>query len=286
MGKNEIMAFLIFSVFITVCNERKRVSKNSAGYDLTKPEKLNMPEVLHEISGIAFNKGNADTIYAEQDEEGKLFHFRLGDKKMIVTKFGKPGDFEDVTICNDYVFMLRSDGMLFSFPLNEANDKKAEQVTEWKGVLPQGEFEGIGCIDSSSELFVLCKHCDNEKTGKRTGVYAFRLDHNGKITSSGSFEIDVREIDLLQGDANIHFHPSALTFNLFTHEWYILSSVNKLLIITDVHWRVKEVFPLDSALFPQPEGIAFDNQRNLYISNERNTRDYGTILKFAYQKNN
>jgi uncharacterized protein YjiK len=32
-----------------------------------------------------------------------------------------------------------------------------------------------------------------------------------------------------------------------------------------------------------PEGIAFDNQQNLYISNERNLTPAATILVFAYQ---
>ncbi|MEI9955483.1 MAG: hypothetical protein WDM90_04040 [Ferruginibacter sp.] len=56
-------------------------------YDFTRPEKFVMPEVLHEISGIAFS-GN-DTIYAEQDEEGKVFHFKPGDKDIATTSLAK-----------------------------------------------------------------------------------------------------------------------------------------------------------------------------------------------------
>ncbi len=266
------------------CNGQKISYKSPSGYDFSKPEKFNMPDVLEEISGIAFNKGNADTIYAEQDEEGKLFHFKLGDKKIIISKFGTYGDYEDVTICNGYVIMLRSDGTLFSFALSETNNKKAGNVQEWKNLLPNGEFEGLCSIDSSGELFVLCKHCSDNKTTKKVSGYIFKLATDGQIKPSGNFQINVKSIDALIGEVKIGFHPSALTHNPFTDEWYVLSSVNKLLVITDNHWKVKEAYPLDPAFFQQPEGITFDNNRNLYISNERNTRDFGTILKFAYRK--
>lgn len=280
--ETRILLFLFLCV--TACDGQRIVYRSPSGYDFSKPVKFNMPESLHEISGIAFDKTNNDTIYAEQDEEGKLFHFKLGDKKMIVSKFGKPGDFEDVTICNGVVIMLRSDGTLYDFPLSQANNAKVEKVQEWKGLLPAGEFEGMASIDSGSQVFVLCKHCGDEKASKKTGVYFFTLDEEGKLIPQGNAEIRVKEIESLLGVDKMHFHPSALTFNPFTREWYILSSVNGLLVITDNHWQVKDVFPLDHALFPQPEGIAMDSRRNLYISNERNTRDYGTILKFMYQK--
>jgi uncharacterized protein YjiK len=39
-------------------------------------------------------------------------------------------------------------------------------------------------------------------------------------------------------------------------------------------------------MFKQPEGIAFDNAGNLYISNEKGNGNNGSILKFIYQKAN
>jgi len=243
-----------------------------------------MPDVLHEISGIAFNKGKSDTIYAEQDEEGKLFHFKLGDKKMIVSKFGKPGDFEDVTICKDYVIMLRSDGVLFTFPLNEANNEKANHVQELDNLLPAGEFEGLSSDDTNGLVYVLCKHCSDDKTSKRTSGFIFTLEKDGSLKTSGNFEINVKDIEEKIGDGKINFHPSALAKNPFTKEWFILSSVNKLLVIADADWKVKTVVALNPSVFHQPEGIAFDNNRTLYISNERNSYSHGNILKFVYQK--
>ena len=42
-----------------------------------------------------------------------------------------------------------------------------------------------------------------------------------------------------------------------------------MLVMADENWKVKSVYPLNPSLFVQPEGIAFDRQQNLYISNER-----------------
>lgn len=79
-----------------------------------------MPESLLEISGITFNKSISDTIYAIQDEEGKLFRLPWGIKKQNNAKFGKKGDYEDLTIINDHAFILKSNGTLFSFPMSDA----------------------------------------------------------------------------------------------------------------------------------------------------------------------
>lgn len=203
---------------------------------------------------------------------------------MVVSKFSGPGDFEDVTICNDYVVLLRSDGVLFSFPLSETYHEKADDVQKWENLLPSGEYEGLYSIDSTSELFVLCKKCKGDKAGKSTAGFIFKIDHSGKINSSGEFKIDVKEIAKISGEKKINFHPSALAFNSFTNEWFVLSSVNKLLVITDKTWNIKASYPLNPALFLQPEGIAFDNEHNLYISNEGNALKQGTVLKFIFKK--
>src|SRR4051812_393258 len=80
------------------------------GYDFTKPVKYDMPADLNEISGIAFSKGNIDKIYAESDETGKVYYFKLGDKKVNSTSFKDNGDFEDIAISGNQIIMLQSKG--------------------------------------------------------------------------------------------------------------------------------------------------------------------------------
>ncbi|WP_373564831.1 SdiA-regulated domain-containing protein [Sphingobacterium sp. E70] len=65
-----------------------------------------------------------------------------------------------------------------------------------------------------------------------------------------------------------------------SNEWYILSSIDKALVVTDENFHVKSITALDPKLFPQPEGINFDSKFNLYIISEAGDQDKGIIYKF------
>src|SRR5688572_24285760 len=125
-------------VFLLSCNDKQDTFKSPPGYDLDKPEKFIMPDALLEISGITFNN---DSLYAVQDEEGKLFYLQTGDKKTGSSKFGKKGDYEDLAIVNGQVIILRSDGTLFSFPFAETRLEETTATKEWNDLVPKGEYE-------------------------------------------------------------------------------------------------------------------------------------------------
>jgi len=279
----KLYTFIPFLVFLS-CAGKKTEDKNPLGYDLSKPEKFIMPSVLHEISGISFYRGSSDTLYAEQDEAGKVFYLHPGDKEAGSVKFGKKGDFEDMAIVKEQVIMLRSDGILFSFPFNKIHQKETTNTKEWDGLLPDGEFEGLFADAKDNKLYVLCKHCSDDETTKAVTASILQLQPNDSISKSGSVSISVKKIEELAGEKKFKFHPSALAKNPQTQQWYILSSVNKMLVIADNDWTVKEVYRLDPAIFRQPEGITFDNKNNLYISNEGDDTSEGNVLKFVYKK--
>jgi len=254
------------------------------GYDLSKPKIYKMPSVLEEISGIALNHGKTDTIYAEQDEEGKLFYFHLGDTEIKHTKFSKRGDYEDVAISNGLVIMLRSDGVFFTFPLSEIANKDAGNVIEQPGLLPQGEYESLYADDKNHVLYALCKNSSADKDAEVISGYVFLIGSDGKLTLKDHFSIDEKAVATLAGKEKIRFKPAALARNPVTGQWYIISSVNKILLITDAKWKPLNTYPLNPSLFFQPEGIAFDNAGNMFIASEKGNGNAGTILQFTYQK--
>ncbi|RAV58759.1 SdiA-regulated family protein [Mucilaginibacter rubeus] len=279
-----MLAVVVVFLIISCKNKEKAIPASPTGYDLNNPVKYKMPEDLTEISGFAFHNGKNDSVYAEQDEEGFLFNLKLGDKKANYTKFGKSGDYEDVAICREQVIMLKSDGTLFTFPFNQVRTKEVTKVQKTKGQLPEGEFEAMGADEKTGLIYVLCKHCADEKTSKSSSGYILKLQVDGTLKQTGSFAIDVKEIERLADKKRVPFRPSAIAKNTFTNEWYVLSSVNKMLVVTDINWKVKNVYPLSVTIFGQPEGMAFDNQRNLYISNEGDQLSAGNILKFSFKK--
>ncbi len=269
---------------VVACKETK-VYKSPPGYDLSSPEVYKMPAELNEISGITFINGNADTLYAEQDEEGKLFHFHPGDEKTSHVKFAKKGDYEDLAVCNGVVIILRSNGKLLTFLLNNGEKEEVDSVNEFNELLPGGEYESMYADEKTNRLYVLCKDCKDGKNMKLVNGYSFKIDATGTLTTGDVFSINEKEIEDLSNIKKINLKASAMAKNDLTQEWYIISAVNKMLVVTDAQWKVKSIYTLaPSSLFTQPEGIAFDSNGNLYISNEKGTGKSATILKFPYKQ--
>jgi uncharacterized protein YjiK len=280
-------AFIYLSALLSLlsssCVQSQQKKKASPkGYDLNTSIKYRMPENLLEISGIAFNGGNADTFYAIQDEEGKLFYGKLGADRVNHTKFGKHGDYEDVAVCGNLVIVLKSNGKLYIFPLSEVKEPELTNVQELDALLPSGEYESMYADEAARKLYVLCKNCDDEKTSKSSSGYIFDIAANGTLKPTGSFQIDVKQIKKLSGQSKVNFRPSAMAKNPITKQWYIVSSVNELLVVADANWKVVATYGIDHKTFLQPEGLAFDKQGNMYISNEGDEFSKGNVLKFNY----
>jgi hypothetical protein len=162
---NKIIPVALLIISIGSCTSSPKEEKMIKAYDLENPDKFFMPESLLEISGIAFYKGNSDTVYAIQDEQGRFFRIPWGVKKQTNAKFGKQSDYEDVTIVNEQVLILKSNGTLFSFPFADAAYEEIDSVKEWKQVLPKGEYEGMYGDEATGKVYIICKNCpeDNSK---------------------------------------------------------------------------------------------------------------------------
>ena len=283
------LAIAFFAMITTLigfsCAEKKAKGAISpAGYDINKPKKYSMPDILQEISGFAFNNGDHSLVYAQQDEDGSVFSLPLGTKDETITKFADKGDYEDISVAKGWVIVMKSNGTFYTFPIGETKNEEAKGVIETKGVVPKGEYEGMYADESTGKIYLLCKTCKKDKGTTNASGYILALQTDGSIKQAGEFAIDGKGIDSLSGKKKGSFHPSALAVHPLTHEWYIVSSVNKALIIADDKWKIKEVYHLSSNIYNQPEGIAFDKQGNLFISNEGSETQVGNILRFDYQQ--
>ena len=76
--------------------------------------------------------------------------------------------------------------------------------------------------------------------------------------------------------------PSAIAIHPQTGELYVLSSVNKVLLILGSDGAIRHVEILDNSIHMQPEGITFRHDGGLYISNEgKKKNDYiGKVYYF------
>jgi hypothetical protein len=276
-----LMYVVLLTALLACKPSTSTIAQNPSGYKLEAPEKFNMPDNLLEISGIAFNQLDASRIYSIQDEEGRLFTQQWGIKKATSTKFGPRGDYEDLGIMDEQVFVLKSSGHIYGFKIDTNNDDVSEQTQIWKDLLPKGEYESMYADEQEQTLYVLTKIAG--KKNKKT--FGYKLKYNKgtfKFDEVEKFELDIDAIEKLNGKLKSGLKASALGRHPETKEWYILSSADKLLVIANSDWTIKSVHDLDSSVFSQPEGIAFDSDMNLYISNEGDELSNGNILKFRY----
>jgi hypothetical protein len=274
-----LISFTLGALF---CQCKNAISyKSPVGYDFNKPEKNILNQSLHEISGIAFSKGNDTSVFAIEDENGKLYSYTFANEQLRKSKFGKKGDYEDVTTFNDsMVAVLNSDGSILLFPIANTGYDNIDSVQSFESILPAGEYEGLAAADSN--LYALCKDCPDDKPGKEVSVQVLQMNAGKQLSVVKTFPVDISMIQSGAENGKIKFHPSALGKNPVTHEWFILSSVNKMLLVLDEQWKLISFVVLDPSLFKQPEGLTFNSKGDLYISNEGGA-GAANILAFRYQ---
>jgi len=150
----------------------------------------------------------------------------------------------------------------------------------YSGVFGYGEHEYEGIFATGDSLLVMCKNCE-EDSRKEVSIHSLKLNDSGRLIHHSQWLIDVSNVPLTSINKKIKFHPSCLSRNPVTGEWYIISAVNRILIVLDEQWRIRNHYPLDAATFKQPEGITFDAAGDLFISNEGQEGD-ANLLFFKY----
>ncbi|MGN7787597.1 SdiA-regulated domain-containing protein [Niabella sp. 22666] len=285
MKLKELMVILLLGcVALLACGQQaEELPAAPPGYDWSVYEKIILSDDLLEISGIAFAPGRYDTIYAQQDEEGEIFKVGLPSGKYKRVNFGDGGDYEDIAIRADTLLLLESDGSFYGFKLDSLNEKKAKPFGYYEKILPGGEYEGLFADIVTGSYYALCKSCKSDKKNKQITIYELQW-HNDSLLVTRNHVIPTAELTAAGGKKKAAFEPSALAKHPVTGDWYIVSSVNKMLAVVNQQWQVKATYPLSRKLLGQPEGIAFDNSGNMFISSEGDELQAGRILKFAYKK--
>ena len=244
-------------------------------YSLSQPDNIwKMPKILKEISGIEINN---QKIICNNDEDGDLFIFNLKTKKIERTiRFAKKGDFEDIAIEESDAFVLRSDGAIFEVK----NYMKNPQILKHKTFLTKiDDTEGLFFESSKNRLLIACKgNSDKNVKGLRL-IYEFLLE-DMQMSPKPVLTLSQKEIQSKYKIKN-HLAPSGIAIHPITKNIYILSSVGKMLVECTPKGKLQKVYSLNYSHFQQPEGISFDINGDLYISNEAKGGK-ANILKFSY----
>ncbi|MBA3673501.1 MAG: SdiA-regulated domain-containing protein [Chitinophagaceae bacterium] len=263
------------------CESKKsKTLATPSQYDLNNPVEFKLPEGLNEISGLAYYPKDS-SVFAIIDEDGILFKIYLNGSGTIKKwKFDKKHDFEDIVMHDSTFYVLISNGDIET--LKFAGDSILKNKSNLAGAGKKtNEFESL-YFDDKSGLILLCKDCEDDKKKTVTAwgySSADSLSYNPNL-----FAIEVKQIAQKIKEEKLHFKPSSAAINPKTNELYIISSVNKLLVIAERNGNIKEVYPLDPVIYKQPEGITFTPSGDLLISNEAAESGNANILIFKQKK--
>lgn len=290
--------FLLILLINISCSNKKDTSNtiptqveiNSAVPSLTQPiyninnadKTLVLNSKLLEISGLSFDS-KAKQLVAINDEKGILYYLDLNKGDIISeTKFGKKGDYEGVEIIDNFIYTIKSNGDIY--PFNRTTESTESKIkTALKSV---NDIEGLGYDPSINSLIIACKgkpsidSNDTDKSKSTKAIYSYNINDGefklyceindatlsnwltNNLTETSKFKTN--EYNKRAKD----FSPSGIAIHPYSKDIYILSSVGKTLVQLDTKFNIKKIHFLNKNIHTQPEGICFDDEANLYISNE------------------
>jgi uncharacterized protein YjiK len=248
------------------------------GYDLKHPTRVELKANLDEISGIYYYPKDT-SVFAINDENGILFKIYIRKNVVIKQwKFSNDADYEDLALVDSTFFALHSNGNISKFKFSKEDSFSVEECDiPLKG---KNEFESLYFDPNRQKLVALCKDCRSDKHN----VPAYAFDPRTKdFENTPVYTIDAKRIlETLEGKEK-KFKPSAAAIHPVTKELYIISSVNKAIVVADQQGKVKQVYPIDASMFKQPEGITFTPEGTMLISNEFADEGDANILIFKYK---
>jgi len=253
-----------------------RLSGNSfvpaiPGYEGERRQVL-LKRPLREISGIDYIGGGL--LAAVNDEVGKVFFVNYNSGKYTVQEFGKKDDYEDIVKVDDRYFVLNSDGHLFEV----SGDGKKLLATYRHKFAKFIEFESLFYDKPNQRLLMICKECG--KAQNSINGYSFDLAKREYIDGE-AFSILWSDIRRMAKDNSIECKPSAAAINPLNGKLYIIASLGKVLLQCSIEGKLEAVYGLNPDHFPQPEGITFSPEGDLFIANE-GVQGKSSLLQFAY----
>ena len=268
--------------------EPKPVSLSSTEYDLLKPLKSwTLSDSLAEISGIAFKKN--ETLLAIEDLRPVLYELNLQDSVGVIAnqiQFRETDkdkfDFEDLAVIGDTAYALWSHGAIFKI-VKQKKGATSERMKTW--LKKENNTEGLAYDPVSGNLLVACKDDAGLEGVKKSTRAVYEFDIRADSLKPDPFMlINKSDFENVAGE-KIDFYPAAIAVHPVSHDIFIISTKDTKCIAQFTHdGKLKAFDYLEKEMLPQPEGICFDTQGNLYISTQARHGKPAYIYEFAMKK--
>jgi len=244
-------------------------------YRLEAPQQTyDLPPELGEISDLS-SASHSMSAWAVNDELGTIYRLDLRDGGIESSfAFGQPADYEAIAQFGDSVLVGNSEGLLYQI---ELNDGGVRSINTNLGLACN--LEGMAYDPARKRLLLACKtELPRQPKGRKSfAIYAMNLETR-TVQREPAMVIQKQAIDdyvgmhpnerSLKPSMGEEFAPSAIAVHPITGQLYVLSARVPMLIVLDPHGALQRVEGLNPALHAQPEGITFDSEGTMYISNE------------------
>jgi hypothetical protein len=262
---------VLLALGLAGCAEAQSVSRGGLRhYDLDGPPsaRIELPKELAEISGLAFTKDGR--LLAQGDERAVIYQvdFPSGRlvKRFAIGDGGGPlhGDFEDIQVVGDRVFLVTSAGVLVE--AREGRDgETVPLVRRTRGLGGACEVEGLSWDDASSSMLLLCKHAQGKRWRDQLVILAVN-------PATGEFEseprVTVSHADLESATGVKRFAGSAMVRYPRSGTWILVSGPEHAYAEIDTSGKVLAGGRLHPKRHRQPEGLAIAPDLTLLISDE------------------
>ena len=281
MHFSQILTFLIFVNF--QCKPSVEKLENGhfpATYSLNDYSKIVLQSKMKEISGLEWV--GKTQLLAIEDESSVIYSLAPDSGKILdEQKFAKNNDIEDIAWVNNVAWVLQSDGTLYE--ITSPLTKNAKTTKYDFPIEKKRDLEAMVVSENGDYLYVFCKSCKWDNGTEEASVFRFNLAL--KQYESASF-ITLKREEIQKHFTNkdkepLEMKPAAVALHPIEKQFYVLSSTDKWLLITDLDFNPIAVYRLNPEIFKQPEGMTFDPEGNMYISNEARGGE-PNILVFPY----
>jgi uncharacterized protein YjiK len=270
-------------------------------YDMTYPYAyFELDDLLKNISGLSPTGMSAKSIVCVQKEDGKAY---LVDKKTGKINssvfFTTEGQFEGVEMVGDTMFAIKDNGQLYKIWNLNSTSKMVRQV---KLNLPRTEMmEGLGYDLQNNRLLMTAK-------GQKEGDFSKKI-YSLDVKTNQSNPIPAYEITLAQfkefladkkadraymklhedyvakaNPKNFDFIPASIAINPIDNNIYVLSSFNSVVMVMNPQGKIVDIQKLKKDMNNAPNGLCFDEEGTMYISNEAKDGKPAKLVEYKASK--
>ena len=224
---------------------------------------------LSEISGLALTADGR--LLAHGDELGRIFEldYRRG---VVVKQFTLGaqlvrGDFEGITVANDVLFLLASNGKLYEFQ-EGSNGEQVEYTVHDTRLGHECEFEGVAFDPTLNALLLACKNV-RTKGPLRDSLVIYRWKLPSGSGRPSRLTMPLARVIGSNGWTGLH--PSDITIDPVSGNYVLVAAEEKALIEITRAGELVFARPLPASLV-HTEGVAITADSILILSDEAGRR--------------